>query len=99
VTIEHNLSLRPIGENDYAIMRDGRAIGRIRLDDERPGQAAWNWSITAPLPVQSWCAGQPSSMEAAKVEFRSAWVQFYARLTLRDIEHWLRHRDDKRERA
>ena len=97
--VEHNLSLRPIGENDYSILREGRAIGRIRLADEGSGHKSWHWGITVPLPVQSRCAGRASSMEAAKVEFRSAWVQFYARFALRDIAHWLRHQDGKRERA
>jgi hypothetical protein len=27
---EHQLSMRPIGENDYSVMREGRAIGRTR---------------------------------------------------------------------
>jgi hypothetical protein len=32
---EHTLSLRPIGENDYGVVREDRAIGRVRLADER----------------------------------------------------------------
>jgi hypothetical protein len=63
---EHHLSLRPIGENDYSVLREGRGIGRIRLSDERSGQERWSWSITVPLPVPSFGLGDAPSMEAAK---------------------------------
>lgn len=95
---EHNLSLRPIGENDYSIMREGRAIGRIRLSDERLGRETWHWGITVPLPVPTWSSSDAGSLEAAKAAFRKAWVQFYDRLTSQDIEHWHRHQDGARER-
>jgi len=96
----HNLALRPIGENDYVVMRDFRPIGRIRLSDERAGLETWNWSITVPLPVpSSWCVGRAPSMEAAKTAFRAAWEQFYRELTQSDIDHWHRTQDGARERA
>jgi hypothetical protein len=99
MTIEHNLSLRPSGENDYLVMREGRAIGRIRLADERPVQETWVWSITVPLPIPAFGVGRASSMEAAKAAFRAAWTQFYAQLTPHDIQHWHHHQNGARERA
>jgi hypothetical protein len=90
---EHDLALRPIGENDYVVMREARPIGRIRLSDERAGHTTWNWSITVPLPIPSFGVGSAPTMEAAKTEFRSAWEAFYARLTPSDIDHWHRTQD------
>ena len=49
--IEHQLSLRPIGETDYSVMREGRAIGRIRLSDERPGRETWKPSQGILSPI------------------------------------------------
>jgi len=95
---EHNLALRPIGENDYTVMRDSRPIGRVRLSDERAGHEAWNWSITVPLPIPSFCMGSAPSMDAAKTAFRVAWEEFYARLTPSDIDHWHRTQDGARKR-
>lgn len=91
---DYNLSMRPIGENDYSVIREGRAIGRIMLADERPGQPdLWSWNITVPLPMPSWGAGRAPSMQAAKVAFREAWVRFYDDLAASAIEHWHRSRD------
>lgn len=96
---EHLLSLRPIGENDYSVMREGRAMGRIRLADERPGQEIWEWAINPPVPVRSWGVGRAPSLEDAKAAFRAAWVRFYERLTQAAIAHWHKHQDGARERA
>ena len=96
---EHNLALRPIGENDFSVIREARPIGRIRLSDERAGHEAWNWSITVPLPVPSFGVGTATSMDAAKTAFRAAWEQFYRGLTQSDIDHWHRAQDGARERA
>lgn len=74
---EHHLSLRPIGENDYSVIREGRAIGRIRLDDERPGQEKWEWAINPPLPVPPWGVGRAPSFEEAKIAFRAAWERVF----------------------
>jgi hypothetical protein len=96
---EHNLSLRPISETDYSVVREGRAIGRIRLADERPEHEMWEWAINPPLPVPSWGVGRAPSLEDAKAACRAAWVRFYERLTPADIEHWHRHQDGARERS
>jgi hypothetical protein len=85
---EHHLSLRPIGENDYSVLRKGRAIGRIGLADERPGHEIWAWNITIPLRVPSGAAGRAPSLDLAKAAFRLAWDRFYASLTAADIEFW-----------
>jgi hypothetical protein len=99
VTIEHHLSLRPIGENDYSVIREGRAIGRIRLADERPGNETWDWAINPPLPIPSWGVGRAPSLDEAKTAFRSAWVQFCETLTPHEIAHWHKHQDGARERS
>jgi hypothetical protein len=85
-----HLSLRPIGENDYSVVREGRAIGRIRLADDGPEQESWAWSITVPLPMPAFGVGQAPSMEAAKT-YRSAWGKFYDTLTPHDVARWHNH--------
>jgi hypothetical protein len=95
---EHDLSLRPIGDNDYAVVRESRAIGRLRMADQRPDHEMWEWAINPPLPVPSWGVGRAPSFEEAKSAFREAWVKFYAQLKPADIEHWHRHQDTARER-
>jgi hypothetical protein len=51
-----------------------RAIGRIRLADERAGHEMWEWAINPPLPIPSWGAGRAPSFEDAKTAFRAAWA-------------------------
>jgi hypothetical protein len=97
--VEHQLSLRMIGMSDYRVVREARAVGRIRLSDEWPGQETWSWSITVPLPMPSFGVGSATSLEAAKAAFREAWETFYARLTADDVAHWYRTQDGARERA
>ena len=78
---EHNLSLRPIGENDYSVMRKDRAIGRIRLADGRPDHEMWEWAINPPLLVPPWGVGRAPSFEEAKIAFRAAWERSYEPLS------------------
>jgi hypothetical protein len=96
---EHRLSLRHIGENDYTVMRDGRAIGRIRLADERTESVTWEWAINPPLPIPSWARGTAATLQDAKTAFQEAWRRFYATLTPADIERWHRDQDRARERS
>jgi hypothetical protein len=96
---EPELALRPIDENDYTVLREAHAIGRIRLADERAGHAMWEWAINPPLPIPSWGVGRAPSFEDAKTALRAAWARFYERLSPADLEHWHRHQDGVRERA
>jgi hypothetical protein len=95
---DHNLSLRLMGESDYSVIREGRAVGRMRLADERPDHEMWEWAINPPLPVPSWGVGRAASLEDAKMAFGAAWERFYARLSPADLEHWHKHQDGVRER-
>jgi hypothetical protein len=76
---EHNLSLRPIGENEYSVMREDRAVGRIQLADERPDHEMWEWAIDPQLPVPSWGVGRAPSFDEAKTAFQAAWERSYER--------------------
>ncbi|WP_338826756.1 hypothetical protein [Bradyrhizobium sp. 27S5] len=74
-----SLALRPIGKRDYSVLEDGQQIGRIRYASERsPGVWLWHVQvhITGGLPV-----GSADSLDAAKADFKSAWLAFKARQT------------------
>jgi hypothetical protein len=96
---QHRLSLRLIGLSDYRVIRDGRAIGRIRLADERSESVTWEWSVNPPLPIPSWAKGTAASLQDAKVAFQEAWQRFYVTLTAADIERWHRDQDRAHERS
>jgi hypothetical protein len=96
---EHNLTLRLIGLSDYRVVRNGRAIGRIRIADERPDQERWDWHLNAPLPIPSWCRGSAASLEEAKTALRAAWTQLFETLTPNDIKLWHSVQDGPHERA
>jgi hypothetical protein len=96
---EHRLLLRLIGLSDYRVIRDGRAIGRIRLADERSDHELWEWAINPPLPIPSWAKGTAATLQDAKTAFQEAWRRFYATLTPADIERWHRDQDRARERS
>ncbi|ODM77818.1 hypothetical protein [Bradyrhizobium elkanii] len=73
------LALRPIGVRDYSVLDGGQQIGRIRYASERsPGVWLWHVQvhITGSLPV-----GTAGSLDAAKADFKSAWLAFKARQT------------------
>ena len=76
-------------KDDFAVLFEGRRVGRIRLAPGRIGQpSSWEWVINPPLPVPSWCAGAEWDLLKARAAFREAWEQFYAGLTPEDIAHW-----------
>lgn len=88
-----NLFLRPtiiVGEtveNDYAVIHEGRTVGRIRLATER-SPAIWTYSITVPLPAPPYTTGSCPDLEGAKAAFREAWERLYATLDAKSIELW-----------
>jgi hypothetical protein len=90
-----NLIFRPtvIGSvrqpDDFAVFCDGHRVGRIRLAAGRVGHnAIWEWTVSPPLPIPSWCSGSSSELEQAKAAFRASWESFYACLTLEEIARW-----------
>ncbi len=86
-----DLKLRPIGDDDYSVIRDGRDIGRIRkAADHVKGGETWVWNITVPLPMAAWTRGSEASLDAAKDAFRKAWESFYSSLTPEQIARWHR---------
>jgi hypothetical protein len=76
-------------ENDFKVLFEGRSIGRIREATERYGfEPGWDWSISPPLPIPTWCHGSEADFEGAKAAFREAWERFYPTLTPESIKHW-----------
>jgi hypothetical protein len=98
VTEGHQLSLPPSARTTIpSCAKAGLSVasGSTTTDRPRGVELVDNGAVASPVMG----AGRAPSMEAAKVAFRSAWVQFYGRLTPRDIEHWHRHQDDAQERG
>jgi hypothetical protein len=92
-----DLKLRPIGDDDYSVIREGRDIGRIRATYHHVKQVQeWSWSITVPLPMAAWCHGSAASLDAAKDAFRTAWERFYSDLTPDEIDRWHHTQDARR---
>ena len=71
------LALRSIGQDDYAVIDDGHAVGRIRLASERKGQVRM-WSCTVLIPCVP--SGTADSLENAQSAFRQAWTKSKAEI-------------------
>jgi hypothetical protein len=65
-----NLTLRPMGSNEYAVIEDGNLVGRIMLTGE-PHSEIWLWNCN--LPGAGISSGTAASLEEAQVEFRLEW--------------------------
>lgn len=92
-----DLKLRPIGEKDYSVIREGRDIGRIRATYHHVKRVEeWSWSITVPLPMGAWSRASAETLDAAKEAFRTAWEQFYSALSKEEIARW-HHTQDARK--
>lgn len=94
------LSMRPtvIGgdrlDDDYCVIFEGRSIGRIRLAEHHVDHVEeWRWNVNPPLPIPDWANGSATTLEGAQAAFRSAWEQFYARLSPEQIERWHKTQD------
>ncbi|APO53491.1 hypothetical protein LUI11_15485 [Bradyrhizobium diazoefficiens] len=71
-----NLTLRPIGDDDYSVLDDGQLVGRIRhASEHRSGIWAWTCIVHIPNPP----AGTAQSLDAAKAAFKAAWSEFKSR--------------------
>ena len=65
-----NLTLHSIGPNEYAVIDNGKRVGRIMLADDPPAEV-WLWNCSLPGPGVS--SGTATSLEVAQVEFRQEW--------------------------
>ena len=65
------LTLHSIGPDDYAVIDDGKRVGRIVLADDDPHAEVWLWNCSLPGPGVS--SGTAASLEVAQVEFRQEW--------------------------
>ncbi|UGY23220.1 hypothetical protein HU675_0035475 [Bradyrhizobium septentrionale] len=74
-------------ENDFAVIHQGRTVGRIRLATER-SPVFWTYAITVPLPVPPDSSGGAADLEDAKSRFRDAWERLYCGLDRKSIELW-----------
>jgi hypothetical protein len=70
-----NLTAHPIGRDDFSVLDDGHAVGRIRLAAERT-PAAWIWNVNIPVPIPAWCNGSAPDRKTAMARFREAWTRF-----------------------
>ena len=65
-----NLTLRSIGPDNYAVIDDGKRVGRIMLAGD-PHEEVWLWNCSLPGPGVS--SGTAASFEDAQLEFRQEW--------------------------
>lgn len=65
-----NLTLRSIGPNEYAVINNGKSVGRIMLAGD-PHAEIWLWNCSLPGPGVS--SGTAASLEDAQLEFRQEW--------------------------
>ena len=89
------LALRSIGSNDYAVIDDGHAVGRIRLASERHGET-WMWNCTVLIPGVP--NGNAGSLGAAKTAFRQAWAKSKAEIGPERLAQALETAQETRER-
>ena len=69
------LTLKKIGQDDFAVMAGNRCAGRIMRKPKAFGESVWLWTITGPhVPATLQPShGDAESLEAAKSAFRSKW--------------------------
>jgi hypothetical protein len=65
-----NLTLHSIGRNDYAVIDNGKRVGRIMLAGD-PHAQVWLWNCNLPGPGVS--SGTAARLEAAQVKFQQEW--------------------------
>lgn len=68
-------SLKRIGDEDYEVLADGLATGRIMRRDLAGGRAVWFWTLTGPYIPQTLAttSGDAASLDEAKAAIKSAF--------------------------
>ncbi|EJN11878.1 hypothetical protein PMI42_04893 [Bradyrhizobium sp. YR681] len=71
---------------DYVVIWDGITIGRIFKTVAVGGKDGWQWSCGLPnVPQRSAHRGRAGSLEAAKIDFRTAWTEVQTQLSYDEI--------------
>jgi hypothetical protein len=62
-------------EGDYAVMCDGRVVGRIMCTQKAFGRVVWEWTITGPVmpPEMGNASGVAGSKDDAKTAVRTVF--------------------------
>ncbi|WP_409188470.1 hypothetical protein [Bradyrhizobium sp. RDM4] len=72
--------------DDYVVISDDLAIGRIFKTIAVGGGEAWSWSCFLPnVPQPSSHRGRAGSLETAKASFRAAWTDLQSQLSYDQI--------------
>jgi hypothetical protein len=86
------LTLKRIGQDDYAVMAGSRTAGRIMAKPKAFGESVWFWTVTGPhIPVALHPSnGETETFDAAKAAYRSKFKSVFA-LAEREnkIVHWV----------
>jgi hypothetical protein len=73
--------------DDYTVMWDGLAIGRIFKTIAVGGGATWSWSCALPnVPQSSQHRGRADRLESAKTAFKTAWTDLHGQISHRQIQ-------------
>ena len=63
------------GKSDYAVLNNGRKIGRIFLSPASPPDRNWMWTITArEYPPTIYSHGYSATREEAMADFKKQWL-------------------------
>jgi hypothetical protein len=72
--------------DDYAVIWDDLAIGRIHKAIDVGGRDAWSWTCFLPnVPQSSQHRGRAGSLESAKAQFRTAWTDLQSQISYAQI--------------
>ncbi|MBR1033905.1 hypothetical protein JQ584_46030 [Bradyrhizobium liaoningense] len=73
--------------DDYTVIWDELAIGRIHRSIGLNGKDVWSWSCALPnVPQRSTHRGRADSLEAAKAAFRTAWTDLQSQISYDQIK-------------
>jgi hypothetical protein len=65
-------------DEDYDVLADGKAVGRIYEQGSAlgPPELRWFWSVTSIVPaVPNGTYGHAATFDEAKAKFRAAWTR------------------------
>jgi hypothetical protein len=82
--------------DDYQVIWDELAIGRIYKSIAVGGGGAWSWScFLANVPQPSTHRGRADSLERAKAQFRAAWTELKSQISYDQIKAARAIQDDR----